>query len=131
MSRYRRWNELLELLGSRGQLQVEDAAKALNVSAATIRRDFDELASQQMLTRIRGGAVAGATAHHEGEASINRLMGRQARQVIIVADSSKVGQRAFARICTPAEIDVLVTDAGIAAADAARLQDAGVDVVTV
>ena len=75
-------------------------------------------------------AVAGATAHHEGEASINRLMGRQARQVIIVADSSKVGQRAFARICTPAEIDVLVTDAGIAAEDAARLQDAGVDVVT-
>ena len=28
------------------------------------------------------------------------------------------------------EIDVLVTDAGIAAEDAARLQDAGVDVVT-
>ena len=49
VSRYRRWNELLELLASRGQLQVEDAAKALNVSAATIRRDFDELASQQML----------------------------------------------------------------------------------
>jgi len=58
VSRYRRWNELLELLASQGQLQVEDAAKALNVSAATVRRDFDELASQQMLTRIRGGAVA-------------------------------------------------------------------------
>jgi len=55
VSRYRRWNELLELLATRGQLQVEDAAKALNVSAATIRRDFDELASQQMLTRIRSG----------------------------------------------------------------------------
>ena len=60
MSRYRRWNELLELLAAAGQLQVEDAAKALNVSAATVRRDFDELASQQMLTRIRGGAVAQA-----------------------------------------------------------------------
>src|SRR6201996_254312 len=58
VSRYRRWNELLELLATAGQLQVEDAAKALNVSAATIRRDFDELAGQQMLTRIRGGAVA-------------------------------------------------------------------------
>ena len=58
MSRYRRWNELLELLASAGQLQVEDAAKALDVSAATVRRDFDELAQQQMLTRIRGGAVA-------------------------------------------------------------------------
>jgi DeoR family transcriptional regulator of aga operon len=76
-------------------------------------------------------AVAGATAHHEGEASINRLMGRQARKVVIVADSSKVGQRAFARICTPAEIDVLVTDVGIAAEDKALLEAAGVDVVTV
>ena len=28
------------------------------MSAATVRRDFDELAGQQMLTRIRGGAVA-------------------------------------------------------------------------
>ena len=58
MSRYRRWNDLLELLATAGQLQVEEAADALNVSAATVRRDFDELASQQMLTRIRGGAVA-------------------------------------------------------------------------
>ncbi len=58
MSRYRRWNELLELLAADGQLQVERAAEVLGVSAATVRRDFDELARQQMLTRIRGGAVA-------------------------------------------------------------------------
>ena len=56
MSRYRRWNELLELLAAEGQLQVERAAQVLGVSAATVRRDFDELARQQMLTRIRGGA---------------------------------------------------------------------------
>ncbi len=260
MTRYRRWNELLELLAAAGQLQVEEAAKALGVSEATVRRDLDELARQQMLTRIRGGAVAqgvtydlplrykserhpsekqriaagaarlvrpgqvtglnggttttevaralatrsdlksqvplpavtvvtnalniatelavrqhikivttggvarpqsyeltgplatgvleqvtldvailgvdgidaasGATAHHEGEASTNRLMARQAALVVIAADSSKVGRRAFARICTAGEIDVLVTDTGIAAEDAARLEDAGVDVVT-
>src|ERR1700734_2774132 len=58
MTRYRRWNELLELLAAEGQLQVEEAAKALGVSEATVRRDLDELARQQMLTRIRGGAVA-------------------------------------------------------------------------
>jgi len=58
VSRYRRWNELLELLAADGQLQVERAAQVLGVSAATVRRDFDELARQQMLTRIRGGAVA-------------------------------------------------------------------------
>jgi DeoR family transcriptional regulator of aga operon len=49
--------------------------------------------------------------------------------VVIVADSSKVGRRAFARICTAREIDVLVTDAGITEDDVARLKDAGVDVV--
>ncbi len=259
MSRYRRWNELLELLAADGQLQVARAAQVLGVSAATVRRDFDELASQQMLTRIRGGAVAqgvtydlplrykterhpsekqriaavaaalvrpgqiaglnggttttevaralatrsdlnsgvpspavtvvtnalniatelavrqhikivvtggvarpqsyeltgplatgvldqvtldiailgvdgidaaaGATAHHEGEASTNALMARQAAKVVVVADSSKVGRRAFARICTAGEVDSLVTDDGIAAADAARLEAAGVDVV--
>jgi DeoR family transcriptional regulator of aga operon len=75
-------------------------------------------------------AVTGATAHHEGEASTNWLMARQARKVIIVADSSKVGERAFARICGPADIDVLVTDTGIAARDVVALQEAGVEVVT-
>jgi len=75
-------------------------------------------------------AEVGATAHHEGEASINRLMGKQARKVVIVADSSKVGRRAFARICVPAEIDVLVTDTGISADDVALLEAAGIDVVT-
>jgi len=260
VSRYRRWNELLELLAADGQLTVEKAATALGVSAATVRRDFDDLAEQQMLTRIRGGAVAqavtydlplrykserhptekqrigavaaamirpgqiaginggttttevaralairpdlqdggplspaitlvtnalniatelavrqsikivatggvarpqsyeltgplatgvleqvvldvailgvdgidadvGATAHHEGEASINRLMTQRAGRVIVTADSSKAGRRAFARICPAADVDVLVTDAGIDPGQAARLTEAGVHVV--
>jgi DeoR/GlpR family transcriptional regulator of sugar metabolism len=260
MSRYSRWNQLLELLAAEGQLQVERAAKELGVSTATIRRDFDELASQQMLARIRGGAVAqgvtydlplrykserhpsekqriaavaarlvqpgqvvglnggttttevaralavrtdlttaagaaavtvvtnalniatelavrqhikivvtggvarpqsyeltgplatgvlervsvdiaflgvdaidpvaGAMAQHEGEASINQLMASQAAQVVVVADSSKIGRRAFARICTASEIDVLVTDTGLAAEAFARFAEAGVQVIT-
>ena len=52
----------------------------------------------------------GATAHHEGEASINYLMATRADQVMIVTDSSKLGQRAFARVCAADEIDVIVTD---------------------
>ncbi len=58
MTRYRRLNDLLELLAADGQVTVEQAAEQLGVSAATVRRDFDDLADQQMLTRIRGGAVA-------------------------------------------------------------------------
>jgi DeoR family transcriptional regulator of aga operon len=259
VSRYSRWNDLLELLAAEGQLQVDRAAQVLGVSAATVRRDFDELADQQMLRRIRGGAVAegvtydlplrykserhpsekqriaqaaaalvrpgqvtglnggttttevaralairsdlnsgtsapaatvvtnalniaaelavrqhikivatggvarpqsyeltgplatgvleqvtldiailgvdgidpvaGATAHHEGEASINRLMASRAARVVVVADSSKVGRRAFARICATGEVNVLVTDGGIESAAAAAFADAGVEVI--
>jgi DeoR/GlpR family transcriptional regulator of sugar metabolism len=262
MSRYRRWNELLELLAADGQLTVEKAAHELGVSAATIRRDLSDLAGQQMLTRVRGGALAqavtydlplrykserhpsekqriaaaaaamirpgqiaglnggttttevaralavradlqaggplapaitvvtnalniatelavrqniklvatggvarpqsyeltgplatsvleqvvldvailgvdgidaevGATAHHEGEAAINRLMTRRAARVIVTADSSKAGRRAFASICRADEVHVLVTDGGIDPDQAARLSAAGVRVVVV
>jgi DeoR/GlpR family transcriptional regulator of sugar metabolism len=152
VSRYRRWNDLLELLTADGQLTVERAAHELGVSAATVRCDVDDLAAQQMLTRIRGGTVAqavtsdlplrykserhpsanavvGATAHHEGEASINRLMARRAARLIVTADSSKVGRRAFAGICAAADVDVPVTDAGIEQGQADRLTEAGVAVV--
>lgn len=53
----------------------------------------------------------GATAHHEGEAVINQLMADRARTVVVVADSTKLGKRAFARIRPIEHVDVLVTDA--------------------
>jgi DeoR/GlpR family transcriptional regulator of sugar metabolism len=74
-------------------------------------------------------AVGGATAHHEGEASINRLMTQRADRVVVAADSSKAGRRAFARICAADEVDVLVTDAGIDQAQSEGLAEAGVHVV--
>ena len=58
MARHERWNALLEMLADAGRLTVEEASQRMAVSAATIRRDFDQLAQQQMLTRPRGGAVA-------------------------------------------------------------------------
>ncbi|MGY0065781.1 DeoR/GlpR family DNA-binding transcription regulator [Streptomyces sp. QTS137] len=58
MSRDTRWQALLELLVERGRLDVDETAAELRVSPATIRRDFDQLAGQQMLVRTRGGAVA-------------------------------------------------------------------------
>ncbi|GAA3377683.1 DeoR/GlpR family DNA-binding transcription regulator [Streptomyces sannanensis] len=49
---------MLKLLAERRQLEVESVAEELDVSPATIRRDLDHLAEQQLLTRTRGGAVA-------------------------------------------------------------------------
>ncbi|MFH8837005.1 DeoR/GlpR family DNA-binding transcription regulator [Streptomyces sp. NPDC017868] len=268
MSKHERWNTLLELLAASGKLEVEEAATALDVSAATIRRDLDELAEQQLLVRTRGGAVAhgvsyelplrykstrhapekrriaeavadlvapgevvglnggttttevaralalrfasgraeapgaavptgpaltvvtnalniagelavrpqikivttggvarpqtyelvgpltvgvlnevvldvvvlgvdgvdpelGVMAHQEDEASISRLFAERASRVVVVTDSSKMGRRAFARICGLDRIDLLVTDTGIAPETVEQLTEAGVKVLTV
>ncbi|SDC55274.1 DeoR/GlpR family DNA-binding transcription regulator [Streptomyces prasinopilosus] len=267
MSKHDRWNKLLELLAGEGRIEVDDAAAALAVSPATIRRDLDELSEQQMLVRTRGGAVAhgvsyelplrykssrhasekqriaaavagmiaegdvvglnggttttevaralalragdrrggrgrrepadapapvftvvtnalniagelavrpqvkivvtggvarpqtyelvgpltvgvlnevvldvavlgvdgvdpqwGLMTHQEDEASISRLFAERARRVIVVTDASKMGRRAFARICGLERVDVLVTDSALPAETAARLTEAGIKV---
>jgi DeoR/GlpR family transcriptional regulator of sugar metabolism len=260
VDRPQRWNALLDLLAHEGRLSVETAAKQLEVSVATIRRDLDQLAQQQMLTRTRGGAVShavsydlplryktarnvpekqriglaaaalvpagatvglnggttttevaralatradlydstsraasvtivtnalnlanelvlrphvkvvvtggvvrpqsyeligplamllpeqisldiailgvdgidpdqGATAHNEGEASINQLMATQARQVVVVADASKLGIVAFARMWPAERIATLVTNTGADPAIVSRLSERGIRVV--
>lgn len=257
MDRHERLNALLEMVGRRGRIDVEDAAGELAVSAATIRRDLDHLAGRQLLTRTRGGAVAGNVAydlplrhkstghssekqriglaaarmagrgmivginggttatevgralatrpefnestpaltvvtnalniahelavrqsiktvttggvarprsfeltgplaelllqevsldlaylgvdaidpvrgmyaHHEAEASVNRLMAAQAREVVVVADSSKLGASAFARIVPTAQVHTLVTDRGAAQETLAAFEREGVKVV--
>ena len=63
MDRYERLSTLLDILGQRGKVDVDDLAGELSVSAATIRRDLDHLAEQQLLTRTRGGAVANNVAY--------------------------------------------------------------------
>lgn len=57
MDRYTRWSRLLDLLARRERLTVEEAAAELGVSAATVRRDFESLAAQRKLLRLRGAAV--------------------------------------------------------------------------
>ena len=57
MDRYTRWSGLLDLLARRERMTVEEAAGELGVSAATVRRDFEALAAQRKLLRLRGAAV--------------------------------------------------------------------------
>jgi DeoR family transcriptional regulator of aga operon len=63
MGPHDRWTALLDILGRDGRLEVGDAAAELSVSAATIRRDLDHLAGQQLLTRTRGGAAPASVAY--------------------------------------------------------------------
>lgn len=74
---------------------------------------------------------AGLTTHHEIEAGTDRALLQRARHVIVVADSSKIDRVAFARICSLAEVDELITDAGAERAALAALRDGGLIVTTV
>ncbi|AXB42675.1 DeoR/GlpR family DNA-binding transcription regulator [Amycolatopsis albispora] len=260
MDRHERLNALLDMIGQRDKIDVDETAAELDVSPATIRRDLDHLAERQLLTRTRGGAVAsnvaydlplrhkaarnapekqriavaaaklvergmviglnggttltevgravatrpdlgergdspsltvvtnalnianelavrpnikivvtggvarpqsfeltgpfatkildeitldlvllgvdavdplrGAYAHHEGEASINRLMVSRARHVAVVGDSSKLGGHAFARICATNEVHTLVTDTSAPDKTIEAFQAEGVRVIT-
>jgi DeoR family transcriptional regulator of aga operon len=73
----------------------------------------------------------GAAAHDEAEAAINRLLCRRAERVVVAADSSKLGRRAFARICDTELVDTLVTDTAAETETVRRFEEAGVRVVTV
>jgi DeoR family transcriptional regulator, aga operon transcriptional repressor len=55
----------------------------------------------------------GATTIETDEAAVFRAMVRQSKQVIVVADSSKVGMISPAVICSAKDIDMLITDDGI------------------
>src|SRR6266568_6524142 len=58
MLRHERLTAVLQLLAARGTLSVDDIAAEFAISPATVRRDLDDLASQQLVARTRGGAVA-------------------------------------------------------------------------
>ncbi len=58
MEVYKRRQAILELLKEQGELSVDDLVFRLAVSANTIRNDLNALAGENLLRRIRGGAVA-------------------------------------------------------------------------
>jgi len=57
VDRYTRWSALLDLLAQHERLTVEAAAGLLEVSQATVRRDFEALGKAHKLVRLRGAAI--------------------------------------------------------------------------
>ena len=58
-----RWSHILGVISREGFAEITAVAEELEVSPATVRRDLDRLAEQQLLTRTRGGAVSNSTAY--------------------------------------------------------------------
>jgi DeoR family transcriptional regulator of aga operon len=75
--------------------------------------------------------LRGATTIEPDEAAVFRAMARQAKQVIVVADSSKLAMVSPALICPIVDIDVLITDSGVPADILAGFLANGVKVIVV
>ncbi len=75
--------------------------------------------------------LRGATTIQPDEAAVFRAMVRQAKQVIVVADSSKIAMVSPALICPVADIDILITDSGITADALAGFKANGIQVLAV
>ncbi len=71
----------------------------------------------------------GCSTYDELEAQTDHAFIRRARRTIVVADSTKLRRRTFARICRTDEITDLVTDSGADQVTLDQFRDAGVNVL--
>jgi len=74
-------------------------------------------------------ASRGATTNESDEALTFRAMVKQAKQVIVVADSGKLGVVTPSLICPIEDVDVLVTDAGTSDDAAVEFTKSGIKVI--
>jgi DeoR family transcriptional regulator, fructose operon transcriptional repressor len=74
-------------------------------------------------------AEHGFTTPDPDEAAVKRALVESGRLVVALADASKFGIETAVRFAAPGEIDVLVTDGDVSAADRRALAKAGVEVL--
>ena len=71
-------------------------------------------------------ADSGLSTPDEDEAAVKRRMVESAARVVLVADSSKIGQRSFVSVADPAAVDRFVTDEPLPPDLAAAFEDTDV-----
>jgi DeoR family transcriptional regulator of aga operon len=82
MTQQQRLNALLELVSERGNVTISDISTALDISAATARRDLTALAEQRLVTRTHGGAAALGAGY---ELPLQYKIARQAEAKLAIA----------------------------------------------
>ncbi len=91
-------------------------------------RTLDGLNIDVLFLGVDGINASGVTTHDEVEAQTDRKLVERSSRVIVVADSSKIGQSALSSICALSEIDELITDVAAPAEELDALREAGVEV---
>lgn len=123
---YVRVNPSLQLTVAGGEFRA--AAEAL-VGPNTLRDLALFHVSKAFLGTDGFTLEKGVTADSVEIAEVVRTMAAQARQKILVADSSKLGRSGFAHIMQADCIDTVITDAGIDRAEIARFEERKIRVI--
>ncbi|NEB76110.1 DeoR/GlpR transcriptional regulator [Streptomyces sp. SID14478] len=114
----------LHLVGGRVRHRTRAAVDAWALRAyGEIRADVVLLAANGFST------AAGLTTPDLAEAAVKRAAVAAARRVVLLADSGKHGQEHFARFGDLADVDLLITDTGLAPEDAAAIEAGGTEVI--
>lgn len=114
----------LHLLPGRVRPTTHAAVGADTVAAlAQLRPDLAFVATNGI------SAAHGLSTPDRDEAATKRAIVHCARRVVVLADSSKIGVETAIRFATLDEVDTLVTDDQISAADRREIEAAGVEVV--
>jgi DeoR family transcriptional regulator of aga operon len=91
---------------------------------------LDDVYMDKVFLSVTGLDVErGATSLEPDEALVYRKMLKQSKQVIVVADSSKLGKVGRALICPAGEIHTLITDTGATAEGIAPFERQGIRVI--
>jgi DeoR/GlpR family transcriptional regulator of sugar metabolism len=109
MSGNPRHEAILEILNTRGRVDVSDVAAAFSVSEVTVRRDLDQLADVGILRRVRGGAVSARLRGEGLPYAMRRLEYAAAKERIAAAAAALV-----------VDGEAVCVDSGTTAAEVAR-----------
>jgi DeoR family transcriptional regulator of aga operon len=91
---------------------------------------LDDVYMDKVFLSVTGlDAERGATTLETDEALVYRKMIKQSKQVIVTADSSKLGKVNPAFICPTSEIHILITDTGATAEAVAPFERQGIKVI--
>ena len=127
--------EVLGELARRGGMTVIDTGGMLLESVYTLAGPRTEAMLRSVhVHRVFLGADAvslddGVTNRTLHEVAVKQAMIEAASQVILVAASHKFQQRVFATVCPLEQLDVIVTDTGLPADVAARIEERGVKLI--
>lgn len=103
-----------------------------SLTGALARQAFADLSFDTLFLTVGGISLqTGATEYNLNDAAVKRAAFASARRRIAVADGSKLGKTAFARICALADLDILVTDASAPADIVDGIRQVGIDVIVV